>query len=213
MFVLEAEELVRTLISLLVGGAIGLEREIRDKAAGFRTLIFICVGSTLFTIFSMKIGEPSDPARIASGIVAGVGFLGAGTIMREAGRISGLTTAATVWLVAALGMGIGAGHYGLALTVAAIALAVLWIFPQVEQAVSGVRQESLIEIVIPHGGEQVTVLERQMRADGLEVARAHQKRVDGTLACGWRVSGKAATVRATIERLMADPSIEEVRVS
>ncbi len=210
---LETEDLVRLLLSLVVGGALGLEREIRDKAAGFRTIIFICVGSTLFTILSLRIGGSNDMTRIASNIVVGVGFLGAGTIMREGGRITGLTTAAVVWLVAALGMSIGAGQYGLALATAVIALVVLRIFPLVERLFSDVRQESLVEIVVPHDRNQMATLESQMRAEGLQVSRSHQKRSDGSLEVGWRISGKGSTVRAAIERLMDDAEIGEVSVT
>ncbi len=210
---LESEDLVRLLLSLAVGGAIGLEREIRDKAAGLRTIIFICVGSTLFTLLSVKLGGSNEMARIASNIVVGVGFLGAGTILREAGRIIGLTTAAVVWLVAALGMAIGAGQYGLALATAVIALIVLRAFPLVERLFSDVRQESTVEILVPHDRDHVATLEGQMRAEGLQVNRMHQKRSEGTLAVGWRISGKGSAVRAEIERLMADAEIEEVKVS
>src|SRR5512143_1099180 len=104
------ENLVKLGISILVGGIIGAEREFRDKAAGFRTLILITVGSTLFTIFSMSMEPEGSRTRIAANIVTGIGFLGAGAIVREHGRIGGLTTAATIWLSAALGMGIGAGE-------------------------------------------------------------------------------------------------------
>ena len=91
------EFLIKLGAALLVGGLVGAEREYRDKAAGFRTIIFITVGATLFTMFSTVIaGEENDPARIASNIVTGIGFLGAGAIMRESGRVAGLTTAATI---------------------------------------------------------------------------------------------------------------------
>lgn len=135
------EDLLKILLAIAVGGVIGLEREFRDKAAGFRTLIFICVGSTLFTVFSSKLAGVNDPTRIASGIVTGVGFLGAGVIMREGGRVIGLTTAAIIWLVAALGMGIGGGDYGLAIAVAGITVVVLLGFPLLERVVNVIRDE------------------------------------------------------------------------
>ena len=79
--------LLKILMAVLIGGIIGAEREYRDKAAGFRTMIFICTGAAMFTIFSMEIGGEEDPVRIASSIVSGVGFLGAGAIMRGEGRV------------------------------------------------------------------------------------------------------------------------------
>lgn len=102
------ENLIKLGMAVLVGGIVGAEREYRDKAAGFRTIILITVGSAMFTIFSMSM----DPGftRIAANIVTGIGFLGAGAIVREHGRVGGLTTAATIWLAAALGMGIAGGE-------------------------------------------------------------------------------------------------------
>lgn len=103
------EDLIRLLLAVAAGGLIGLEREFRDKAAGFRTLIFICTGAALFTILSHQLGGVNDPVRIAANIVTGVGFLGAGTILQSRGSVVGLTTAATLWVVAAIGMAVGFG--------------------------------------------------------------------------------------------------------
>ncbi len=128
------ELLARLLLAIVVGGAIGAERESRDKPAGFRTMTLICLGSALFTTFSATLTEDfGDPSRIAAQIVTGVGFLGAGAIIREAPRVSGLTTAATIWIAAALGMGVGAGEWGIALTAAAFTVLVLIMFPSIER--------------------------------------------------------------------------------
>ena len=103
--VLLPEDILKLVFAVVVGGALGAEREFRDRAAGFRTIILICTGATLFTMFSVKLGGPQDPARIAASIVSGVGFLGAGAIMRGPVRVVGLTTASTIWLAAALAWG------------------------------------------------------------------------------------------------------------
>ena len=103
-------EIIRLLFAVFIGGLIGIERELHYKAAGFRTMMLICVGSALFTMFSIRIGGPSDPARIAAQIVTGVGFIGAGVILHEKGEVRGITTAASIWAAAALGIGIGAGY-------------------------------------------------------------------------------------------------------
>jgi putative Mg2+ transporter-C (MgtC) family protein len=104
----------KVLLSILCGGFIGLERELKHKPAGLRTNILICLGSALFTMLSVLMsnsmpGEPGDPTRVAAQIVSGIGFIGGGMILQSGGSISGLTSAATVWVVAAIGMGIGLG--------------------------------------------------------------------------------------------------------
>ena len=106
----------RLLLAAALGGIIGLERTIHRKTAGIRTNMFICMGAAMFTILSDVIPDPGigDRTRIASNIVQGVGFLGAGAILHNKGAVSGLTTAATIWVVASIGMGAGAGHYLLA---------------------------------------------------------------------------------------------------
>lgn len=94
------ENLIRLSMAVLVGGLIGAEREFQDKAAGFRTIILITIGSALFTMFSMSMDPGFTRTRIAANIVTGIGFLGTGAIIRESGQIAGLTTAATIWLSA-----------------------------------------------------------------------------------------------------------------
>ena len=100
--------LFKLVLVFLTGGLIGIERELKSKSAGFRTIMLICMGSFLFTSFSQLI-SPSTPDRIASNIVTGIGFLGAGVIFRDNNRVNGLTTAASIWVTAALGMGISDG--------------------------------------------------------------------------------------------------------
>ncbi|MFW6102529.1 MAG: MgtC/SapB family protein [Chloroflexota bacterium] len=117
---------IRLLIAALLGAAMGYEREQADKPAGLRTNILVCVGAALFTAASIHgFGGLSDPARVAAGIVVGIGFLGAGTIIRQQGGVFGLTTAATIWVVAGVGLAIGCGLYIPALATAAIAFLAL----------------------------------------------------------------------------------------
>ena len=117
------EMIVKILLAMILGGVMGLERQYNDKPAGYATNSIICVGATLFTILSLYMAQlGGDPGRIAAQIVSGVGFLGAGAILREGNKISGLTTAAAVWLVAAVGMAIGFGQYLLASCACAVVL-------------------------------------------------------------------------------------------
>ena len=122
----ELDMVIRLVMATLVGGIVGYERERAVKPAGFRTNLLVCVGSALFTIASLEgFGPLSDPARVAAGVVVGIGFLGAGTILREQGGIRGLTTAATIWAVAAIGLSFGAGLYLVGAVTAAIVLLAL----------------------------------------------------------------------------------------
>ncbi|MBQ4494020.1 MAG: MgtC/SapB family protein [Elusimicrobiaceae bacterium] len=124
-----SEIILRILIALLFGGVIGLERQYHDKPAGFATNTLICVGSAVFALLSVLSAYylGGDPARIAAQIVAGVGFLGAGSILRDGNKISGLTTAAGIWLVAAVGMAVGYGQYFIG-AVATASVLILQIF-------------------------------------------------------------------------------------
>jgi len=128
---LVADFLPKALLAIVCGGLIGVEREIKSKPAGFRTNILICLGSMLFMWLSTQvamvvaIGRPADPGRIAAQVVAGIGFLGAGTIIQSRGRITGLTSAAMIWVVSAVGMTIGAGYSVIGVITTALVLLVL----------------------------------------------------------------------------------------
>jgi putative Mg2+ transporter-C (MgtC) family protein len=131
-----SEALLRIVVAAVLGGAVGLERELRDREAGFRTHMLVSIGSALFTIvsayafrdFLVEGGAAvrADPTRIAAQIVTGIGFLGAGAIIRQGLSIRGLTTAATLWVTAAIGMAVGAGYYGGAVITTAVVLISLW---------------------------------------------------------------------------------------
>ena len=121
----------RLALAVLLGGIVGIERELSGKPAGLRTNILICLGSALLMDLSITIGlidggeRVGDPARIAAQVVTGVGFLGAGTIMQARGEVVGLTTAATIWVVAAIGLAVGAGHRAKAVAAALLVTLVL----------------------------------------------------------------------------------------
>ena len=110
----DSEIITKLIISIVIGIILGGEREYRNKSAGLRTIVLICLGSTVFAILSHAIGDQLGGSRIAANVVTGIGFLGAGAIMREGLTISGLTTASTIWVAAALGLAIGLGFYALA---------------------------------------------------------------------------------------------------
>ena len=127
---LDWEMPARLMLALVLGSVVGFERALRDKPAGFRTNILICLGACVFTIASQVLAGPVvDQTRIAAQIVTGVGFLGAGAIIRDAKGIVGLTTAATIWAMAAIGMAVGFGQYALALEGTVAVMLVLLGFP------------------------------------------------------------------------------------
>ena len=117
----ELELTIRLLLAFALGAVLGFERERVDKPAGLRTHILVSLGSCLFTILSLTAFPGSDPARVAAYVVAGIGFIGAGTILQTRERIVGITTAASLWVAASIGMAAGAGFYILAIITTAIA--------------------------------------------------------------------------------------------
>jgi len=146
---------VRIAAAVLLGGVIGLERELRDKPAGFRTIVLISVGACIFTILSGSVGGPDwNSTRIAAQIVTGIGFLGAGAILRDRTNIVGLTTAATIWAVAAIGMAAGFGHLGLATLGTAAIMIVLLAFDLVEKWIGKRRDIQSYQILA--GNEAAT---------------------------------------------------------
>jgi len=137
MGVSDSELIQRLLLAALLGGLLGIERELKQKAAGLRTNILIALGSALFTLMSIELaGTTDDQTRIVAQVVTGIGFLGAGAIMRTDSGVQGLTTAATVWVNAAVGVAAGGGHYLLAVSATAVAMGVLLLVAPLENAMA-----------------------------------------------------------------------------
>src|SRR5689334_14813230 len=134
MAIFSAQMMLRLVVAAFLGGFIGLEREIHHKPAGLRTNMFICIGSAMFTILSWKLASefPGDHTRIAAQIIPGIGFIGAGSILHARGSVVGLTTAATIFVVAAIGMAVGGGLYLPAVMATLIALLALYTLGRME---------------------------------------------------------------------------------
>lgn len=204
------EDLIKLGVAILVGGIIGAEREFRDKAAGFRTLILITVGSTLFTIFSLRMDPGFTQTRIAANIVTGIGFLGAGAIIREHGRIGGLTTAATIWLSAALGMGIGAGELGFVLVSTLAILVILLVFPRMEIWIDHIRESRSYKIVISTANAQaIEKIHEALEACGLQAFDHHQTKQGPTITSTWYTIGSPKNHDKFVNRMLRDVDIEE----
>ncbi len=145
--------IMRLTLSVILSGLIGLERQVHRRHAGLRTHILVCLGSCLIMLTSLYIFDiyenrvPLDPARIAAGVITGIGFLGAGTIIRERERVRGLTTAASLWVVAGIGLAVGCGFYLAAVFTTILSLVVLFLLRYMESMVffSEVNSHTLID--------------------------------------------------------------------
>jgi putative Mg2+ transporter-C (MgtC) family protein len=202
-------DVIKVLLAILVGGLIGLEREFRDKDAGFRTLIFICAGSTLFTIFSLRLSPVGDAGRIAAQIVSGVGFLGAGVILREGGQVRGLTTASTVWLVAALGMGIGMGQFLFSVGAAAIFLFVLFVFPRIEKRIARLSETRIYHVTVDEDRSKLDHIQDYLIDSGLKIKRSKQGRRGRRILGMWETYGHTEKHDRVVDLMFKDPEIEE----
>jgi putative Mg2+ transporter-C (MgtC) family protein len=202
-------DFIRIGAAILAGALVGMEREFRDKSAGFRTLIFISLGSALFTILSENLAGDGDHSRIAAYVVSGIGFLGAGAILRDGLRVAGLNTAATIWLTAAIGMTMGSGEFLFGGFVTLAAMAVLWLFPPIERAIDQLREENVYEITFPVDFKKLEAIHTALKYIGLKVIfHRHYKR-GADMICKWGVLGKPQAHEKFIQYLIADTDIKE----
>ena len=205
-----SEYIIKLVLAVVIGGIIGAERERHNKAAGLRTMILICVGSALFTIFSIKIAGPNvDPTRIASNIVSGIGFLGAGVILREGGRITGLTTAATIWLSAALGMGIGGSQYFLVAATTLIVTIVLWVFPKFEDRLSVPTEVRTYAITCKNSWDKFKELKSMFKDQGMAINSYKQEKRGTEMVCTFEVYGTTKKHDRAVQRLLVDKEVKE----
>ncbi|AUD02275.1 MgtC/SapB family protein [Spirosoma pollinicola] len=201
------EDIIRLSVSLVMGGLIGAEREYHGKSAGLRTMIMICVGSALFTMVSGRIGGSGD--RIAANIVNGIGFLGAGIIFREDNRIKGLTTAATVWAVSALGMCVGAGQYDIALVGFVFILGSLLLLMGFANRIQKLNQTRDYKIVTAFQNKTLDQYEELFDEYDLHSTRSQQQRIGTEIIGHWRVNGAEQNHEKCIKRLLTDPEVKE----
>lgn len=204
------ENLIRIGFAVVIGGIIGAEREFRDKAAGFRTIILITVGSALFTIFSASLDPGFTRTRIAANIVTGIGFLGAGAIVREHGRIGGLTTAATIWLSAALGMGVGAGELIFVALSTLIVIIVLLVFPRLEIWIDSIREARTYKIVVSTVNvDKIDKINEALATHELRVYEHHQSKTGNTIVGTWHTIGSPKHHEKFSLLMVKDKDIED----
>lgn len=204
------QDLIKLAISLALGAAIGLEREVSDKAAGLRTNILIALGSTLFSIVSLRLVSVSDPARIAAQVVTGIGFIGAGAIMREGDRVTGLTTAATIWTVAAIGMAVGFGYYAVACATTVLALIVQLGFTYLDILIDDIRERHTFKVITPLDERVIEGISRIFRESRVKVMRRKIMKVDQNYHTEWFTSGPRKSMEKVIKKLIDSPDVKEV---
>ncbi|MEJ7559253.1 MAG: MgtC/SapB family protein [Pedobacter sp.] len=198
--------MIAMLVSIVCGGAIGFEREYKNKSAGLRTIILISLGSTIFTIVSRH-GVGADD-RISANIITGIGFIGAGVIFQDKVSVRGLTTAAVIWTSAAIGMTIGIGYHALALALTLITLIVLLMVTWVEVMIAKLQKQKLLSVTF-RGPEfsQVSVLEHTLTESGLRIERMDVFKDSDHIVAFFKVSGKKQYLVAMSESLASMPEI------
>lgn len=204
------DEIITKLgLALLIGTVIGAEREYKSKSAGLRTLILICVGATLFTMISSVVGASGETGRIASNIVTGIGFLGAGAILREGLTVSGLTTASSIWVVAALGMAVGAGEYYLAMATTVIVLIVLTSFGVIQDVLE--HFSKTLELHITFNGSYDLRLEEMMRDGNIQFRRLRIFKKEGNAVFQYELRAPRRRLNRFLKSLNRNPSIKSYR--
>ncbi|WP_379661730.1 MgtC/SapB family protein [Pseudopedobacter beijingensis] len=206
--ILTQPEINKFLLTTLLCGVIGAEREFRNKQAGLKTMIMIGLGATLITILSIEIGVNSHD-RIAANIVTGIGFLGAGVIFKEDNRVSGLTTACVIWIVAAIGMAVGGGFFEQAVGVTFIVIISLIIFPYVENFFEKRYTKRVYRIVQRYEGESLEKYEESLKTFKLKIKRGSQRLANGVISGTWEATGSPEQHSFFVETMLQDKNILE----
>ena len=201
------EDLYKLLFSFLLGAIIGAEREYRSKSAGLRTMILIAVGSTVFTLISIRIS--GDAGRIAANIVTGIGFIGAGIIFRENNRVVGITTAAIVWVTAGLGMAIGAGYYIIALYSFLVAGLSLVVLTPLQKWIRNKNQIKSYRLKCIYQKKTLKDYEAIFNRFGMTILGAEQNRSGNYITGSWLLQGSFQTHEELTEYLLDDNEILE----
>lgn len=199
-------ELLKLSLSVVAGSIIGLEREIRGKSAGFRTLALICFGATIFTICSYLLGVEANRDRIAANIITGIGFIGAGVIFRNNSSVSGITTAASIWVAAAIGMLLGIGEYLMAGISLVFSLLVLYGLDFIQFWIDD-RFEHRNYKVIFRKEFSINAFNQNVKSLKLNVSKKKILRVDKQTILEFEISGKESNLFIFNEWLIENQSI------
>lgn len=210
----------RLLLAAILGGLIGLEREMSGKAAGLRTNLLICVGAALLMEISINLAVGaneaaggqmrSDPARIAAQIVSGIGFIGAGSILQARGGITGLTTAATIWVVAAIGMAVGARFYVEAVGSTVLVAAALVVLARVERVMIRRHRHERYSFLLSPEPELITQLAESFRGKGLRVKIDAVTKGETEFEATYDVAGQARLFPPALESILGHPGVRRM---
>jgi putative Mg2+ transporter-C (MgtC) family protein len=207
---------LKLALAVVAGGAIGFERQIAGKPAGLRTNILICLGSALLMDLSINVanagqGRIGDPARLAAQVVTGIGFIGAGTIMQARGAITGLTSAATIWVVAAIGLTVGAGFYLEAMGATAMVMLVLAGLGNVEHRLLRARR-TMNATIRTRPGVTLEWVRKALAMDGVQIVKSEIYDHEEDRAFELRISGPARQFEVARTQLLEKESVLQVQL-
>jgi putative Mg2+ transporter-C (MgtC) family protein len=206
---------LKLALAVVAGGAIGFERQIAGKPAGLRTNILICLGSALLMDLSINVatagGRVGDPARLAAQVVTGIGFIGAGTIMQARGAITGLTSAATIWVVAAIGLTVGAGFYLEARGATAMVMLVLAGLGNVEHRLLRARR-TMSATIRTRPGVTLEWLRKALAMDGVQITKSEIYDHEEDRVFELRIAGPARQFEIARTQLLEKESVLQVQL-
>jgi putative Mg2+ transporter-C (MgtC) family protein len=203
-FSISSSDLIKVAIAVLCGAVLGLERQYKNKTAGFRTIILICLGSTIFTMISQRAGQ-----GVNINLVTGVGFIGAGVIFKDNISVNGLTTAAVIWVAAAIGMANGSGNYMLAIISTFVTLLVLVLFHIFEVYLDKINHEKLLMLVFTNADfDNLVMVEDIIHKHKLRLQRRLVNKKDDCLQAVLFVTGHKKHIAQLDEKLLTIPEIK-----
>jgi len=210
---LELATLGRLLLASVLGGVVGLERQLAGKAAGLRTNLLICVGAALITevsVFLPTLAGTGDPGRMAAQVVSGIGFIGAGTILQSRGRVIGLTSAATLWVVAALGIAVGARAYVQAIGTTLLVMGTLLLLRRFEEVIARRHVDRRYTVSMEPRVKVMDELHDSLCALGLRVRVDGVDKKDGRFQLTLRMTGSGELHQNAMRLLAADERVTSV---
>jgi putative Mg2+ transporter-C (MgtC) family protein len=184
-FDIPVDDIIKIALAVGCGGLLGIERQYKNKTAGFRTIILICLGATIYTLVAQRAG-----AGVNINIVTGIGFIGAGVIFKDNISVNGLTTAAVIWMSAAIGMAIGTNNYMLGISSSVLTVSVLWSFHFLERYIDKIHHDKVYNITFNTADfDDVEIVEEMVKAHDLHSIRVQINKYNDNLQFAIKVSG------------------------